>query len=317
MIGSFILIMMLSLPFQITAADKPIDLKYAVLESAWSARGVHGHKGWADKVNAASKGKLNVIPFYSVSLSGARQVYDACINGIVDIVYAAIPHYAGRFPMTEALIHPGSNLDDPRLTSKVAMAMYEKYPQMQKEYRQIKFLFLYGFAPITIATTSKPVRTIEDLKGMRLRVAQKSLAYLLKTLDVSPMFIKPGDIFMNMQKGVIDGSVMGWSGHQAFGITKLAKYFTIVPAFPGPFFIKGMNKSKWNSLPADAQQILMSQSGNVGSQHFAISALKESEVATKSLVGNPDKEIITLSQKEIDRWTEFSKPMQGKMIKKL
>ena len=296
---------------------KPIELKFAVLESAQSARSKHGHDAWAAMVNKAGKGRVKVIPFHSGALAGARQVYDACINGIVDIVYAAVPHYAGRFPMTEALIHPGSNLDDPLLASRVAMTLYRKYPEMQKDFRQVKFLFLYGFAPISIATVKKPVRTVEDVKGLRLRVAQKGIADLLKTVGASPMFIKPPDIFMNLQKGVIDGSAMGWSGHHAFGTNKLAKYFTIVPAFPGPFFIFGMNKAKWNKLPPDVQDVIMSMSGDVGSQHYARSALKETEASTKDLRGNPAKEIIKLSQKEIDRWTELSKPVQDKMIKKL
>ena len=82
---------------------------------------------------------------------------------------------------------------------------------------------------------------------------------------------------MNLQKGVIDGSIMGWSGHHAFGISKLAKYFTVVPAFPGPFFIFVVNKAKWKKLPPDVQEAIMSVSGDVGSQHYAKSALKESK----------------------------------------
>ncbi|MBW1799134.1 MAG: TRAP transporter substrate-binding protein DctP, partial [Deltaproteobacteria bacterium] len=179
------------------------------------------------------------------------------------------------------------------------------------------FLFLYGFAPISIATVKKPVHSVDDVKGLRLRVAQKGIADLLKSIGSSPMFIKPADIFMNLQKGVIDGSCMGWSGHHSFGTTKLAKYFTLVPAFPGPFFIYGMNKAKWNKLPPDAQEAIMSMSGDVGSQHYANSAYKESEDATKDIRENPDKKIIHMSQKEIDRWTELSRPIQEKMIKKL
>jgi len=321
--SSFILIfvwiglMITTTPLISFAKDKPIELKLAVNESAQAARSKYGHNVWADMVNQAGKGKVKVIPFHSGSLAGSREVYDACINGIVDIAYMAIPHYPGRFPLTEAMIHPGSNLDNPILASKVAMTLYRKYPQMQKEFKQVKFLFIYGFAPISIATTKKPVRTVDDVKVLRLRVAQKGISDLLKSIGASPMFIKPADIFMNLQKGVIDGSVMGASGHQAFGTNKLAKYFTDVPAFPGPFFIYVVNKKKWASLPADVQEAIMSVSGDVGSGHFANSAIKETEISMQEIKDNKEKEIIKLSQKEIDRWTELSKPIQEAMIKKL
>ncbi len=321
--SSFILIfvwiglMITATPLISLAQDKPIELKFAVLESAQSARSKYGHDVWADMVNKAGKGKVKVIPFHSGSLAGSRQVYDACVNGIVDIVYMAIPHYPGRFPLTEALIHPGSNLDNPILASKVAMTLYRKYPQMQKEFKQVKFLFIYGFAPISIATTKKPVHTVDDVKGLRLRVAQKGISDLLKSVGASPMFIKPPDIFMNLQKGVIDGSVMGASGHRAFGTNKLANFFTNVPAFPGPFFVFAMNKAKWSSLPPDVQKAVMSVSGDVGSRHFAQSALKETELSMQDIKENKEKKIIKLSQKEIDLWTELSKPIQDKMVAKL
>jgi TRAP-type C4-dicarboxylate transport system substrate-binding protein len=299
------------------SAAKPIELKYAILEGSQSARTKYGHEVWADMINKATKGKVKATIFPGASLAGARQVYDACVNGIVDILYLAIPHYPGRFPLSEALIHPGSNMVDPILASKVAMKMYDKYPQMQKEFKQVKFLFIYGYAPISVATVKKPVHKLEDIKGLRLRVAQKSIGDLIKLAGASPVFLKPADIFMNLQKGVIDGSIMGWSGHRAFGTNKLANYFTVVPAFPGPFFLFGMNKGKWNKLPPDVQEGIMSVSGDVGSQLFAKSALKETEISTKDIRDNPKKEIIQLSQEEIDKWTALSKPVQDKMISKL
>jgi TRAP-type C4-dicarboxylate transport system substrate-binding protein len=268
-------------------------------------------------VEKATNGKVKLTLFPSGSLAAPRQEFDATVNGIVDIGYMPLPYYPGRFPLTESLMHPGSNLVTPKMASDVAMKMYQKYPQMQKEFRQVKFLFMYGFAPISIASLKKPVRNIEDVKGMRLRVAQKGISDLLKLSGASPMFIKPHDIFLNLQKGVIDGSVMGWSGHRAFGTNKLAKYFTVVPAFPGPFFLWIMNKRKWNSLPADVQEGIMSVSGVVGSRHFAKSADKETELSTKDLRDNPEKEIIMISKEQVRKWTEASRPVQEKMISKL
>ena len=299
------------------SSAKPIELKYSVTEGAQSARYKYGHAIWAQMVEKATNGKVKVTLFPSGSLAAPRQEFDATVNGIVDIGYMPLPYYPGRFPLTESLMHPGSNLVTPRMASDVAMKMYQKFPQMQKEFRQVKFLFMYGFAPISIATVKEPVRTIEDVKGLRLRVAQKGISDLLKLVGASPMFIKPHDIFLNLQKGVIDGSVMGWSGHRAFGTNKLAKYFTVVPAFPGPFFIWMMNKGKWNNLPADVQEAIMSVSGEVGSRHFAKSADKESEISTKDIREDPEKEIITISKEQVEKWTEASRPVQETMISKL
>ena len=75
---------------------KPIELKYAILEGSQAARTKHGHVVWADMINKATKGKVKATLFPGGSLAGARQVYDACVNGIIDILYLAIPHYPGQ-----------------------------------------------------------------------------------------------------------------------------------------------------------------------------------------------------------------------------
>lgn len=299
------------------AADKEVVLKLAVLEGPKAARTVYGHQAWASAVEKASNSTIKISLFPSRSLVSAKQMFDATKNGIADVACISIGHYPGRFPMTESLSFPGNGIASPPMASEIIMEMYDKYPQMQKEFREVKLLFFFGFAPMSIATTEKPIRTWEDLDGLRLRINHKETANFLKTANVSPIFISPSDIFLNLQKGIIDGSVMGWFGHHAFGTTKLANHFTEVPPVPGPFFAYIMNQRKFNSLSQAQKDALMSVSGYEGARLFGQSGLKEIEIATRSIRDDPNKEIIVLSDAEIAKWGEKALDEQEKVIDKM
>lgn len=301
----------------LVAADKEVVLKLAVLEGPKAARTVHGHKVWANAVEKASNSSIKVSLFPSRSLVSAKQMYDATANGLADVACISIGHYPGRFPFTESLSFPGSGISSPPIASEIIMKMYDKYPEMQKEFRAVKVLFFFGFAPMSIATVKKPVKTWNDLDGLRLRINHKGTANYLKTANVSPIFIPPPDIFLSLQKGIIDGSIMGWFGHHAFGTTKLANYFTEVPPVPGPFFSYIMNKRKFNSLSQKQKDALMSVSGYEGAKMFGQSGLKEIEVATESIRNDPDKEIISLTNAEINSWAEKAAEEQKIIIDRM
>lgn len=299
------------------AAGEHVELKLAVTEGTKAARTVYGHQKWAEAVEKASNGSIKVSLFPSGSLVSPKQMYDATANGLADISQISIGHYPGRFPLTEALGFPGSGIANPRMAADVINAMYAKYPQMQKEFQAVKPLFFFGFAPISIATVDKPVRKWDDLKGLRLRINHKGTADYLKTGGVSPAFIAPPDIFLNLQKGIIDGSVMGWFGHHAFGTTKLASYFTEVPSVPGPFFAYIMNKKKFDSLSEEQQNAILSVSGDAGLKMFADCGEKEIEISTKSIREDSSKEIIQLTAEDQKDWAKRAEAEQQKLIKKL
>lgn len=320
-IGSYLIGVLWLMTFRgvpiVAAQDKPVELKFAITEGVKAVRTVYGHQKWLDALEKASNGMIKVSLFPSGSLVSPKQAYDATINGLADVSCISIGHYSGRFPLTESLSFPGSGISDPKMATNIIMTMYDKYPQMQKEFSQIKPLFFFGFAPISIAMVKKPVRSWDDLKGIRLRVNHKGSADYLKMAGASPGFMAPADIFLSLQKGIIDGSVMGWAGHHAYGITKLAQYFTEVPSVPGPFFAYIMNNRKFDGLSEDQKAAVLSVSGDFGAQLLARTGEKEIEVATKSIREDTSKEIIQLTAQEEKVWARKAMEAQEKVIEKM
>ena len=119
-------------------------------------------------------------------------------------------------------------------------------------------------------------------------------------------------MFLNLQKGVMDGAAIGWEGIRSFGVTKLAKYFTPVWAHPAVMFAVIMNKDKWNSLPSAVQEEITSVSGYYGSELYA-KGDDESSNITKREVLKEGKEILDWAPGEKEKWMALAKGIRDEM----
>jgi TRAP-type C4-dicarboxylate transport system substrate-binding protein len=155
------------------------------------------------------------------------------------------------------------------MASRIVWALYNKYPTFQDHFKQVKLLFLFGYAPISIGAVDAPILKLEDLKGLRMRFAGKGGSTFLKSVGATPMAMPPSELFLNLQKGVIKGSGIGWEGQRSFGAIEVCKHFTATPMIPGPYFAYFMNKRKFDSLPKEVQDAIMAVSGEAGMEHFS------------------------------------------------
>lgn len=118
------------------------------------------------------------------------------------------------------------------------------------------------------------------------------------------------DIYTSLEKGVVDGSGIEWSLTDAFKLYEQLRYYTYVPLYVG-FFNIAMNLNKWNSLPPDIQEQIMSECGFKGTQLWG-QARDLTEKAVKDKIAAGRHEIIeyTPPPNEQEKWMEVGgKPL--------
>ena len=79
------------------AGEKPIELRFSVIDPPNKAFAPRGHVPWAKMVEKATNGRVKITIYYSSALAPARQVYDATIHGIADMAWFVTAHYPKRF----------------------------------------------------------------------------------------------------------------------------------------------------------------------------------------------------------------------------
>ena len=108
---------------------------------------------------------------------------------------------------------------------------------------------------------SKPIRTLEDLKGMKIRTPSAAQSAQLEALGATPIDMPVTQIYNNLDRGVIDATMIPMSAALDFKLIEVAKYFTIdAPLGRSPFLV-AMNKARYDKLPADLRKVIDDTTG--------------------------------------------------------
>ncbi|TNF19777.1 MAG: TRAP transporter substrate-binding protein [Rhodobacteraceae bacterium] len=142
-------------------------------------------------------------------------------------------------------------------------AMWELFKEgaFGGEYDNFHVLGLMVHNGGLIHTTNTPVRTLDDLAGLRLRTPSPAVSAMLEELGASPVGLPPSAIYENLQKGSLDGVITTWDLVGAIRANEILKYHTDAAAYAAGFHIL-MNKKTYANLPDDVREVLDDMTGD-------------------------------------------------------
>ncbi|MGD8981806.1 MAG: TRAP transporter substrate-binding protein [Desulfobacterales bacterium] len=286
----------------LSAGAKPTKLTFSIFFPP-----THGQTkaamAWAKEIEKRTDNKVQISVFPGGTLTKAPQCYSGTVKGISDLGFSLFAYTRGRFPVMAAVDLPMGYADG-KVASRVAQEFAIAFKP--KELSDVKVLYLHAHGP-GLLHTKKPVKKLEDLKGMKIRATGLS-AKIVKALGGVPVAMPQGGTYEALKKGVVEGTfgpmevLKGWK--QAEVIKYTTECYSI--GYTTTFFVV-MNLDKWNSLPADIKKIFDEVSDKYTDVHGNVwdSTDQEGRKYTLSL-GN---EIISLSDEESARWRKAVEPV--------
>lgn len=265
-------------------------------------------KAWADEIEKLSDGRLKVETFFAEALSPRSEGFDSVKNGIADFVEGAYEANSGQFPFHEGILSiqsPEVWVNNP---SRIINEMHKKFPETIKELDGVKLLFSYACPSMMIGTTKKPVRSLEDLKGLKINCNSAMIAERLKNLGVTTVSIPLSDVYTALEQGVIDGTTLPPELLVSRRLGDQIRYMTGL-GVQNTLFYFAMNEDTYNNLPEDLQKAVDQASGE-----FVEKALEEywSNADTVSLKKWLDdmggKELIILSDEDLSAAKKAMQP---------
>jgi TRAP-type C4-dicarboxylate transport system substrate-binding protein len=190
------------------------------------------------------------------------QLYDQVKDGVADIVWTLPGNTAGRFPRVEVFELPFM-MSNAEATSKA----YWEYVQTMApdEYKDVQVIALQVHGPGVIHTVDKPVKSVADMKGQKLRAPTRQVTKLLGILGATPVGMPLPSIPDALSKGTISGCVIPWEVVPSVKVQELTKYHAEFDPAGGALytttFVMAMNKAKYNSLPPDLKKVIDANSG--------------------------------------------------------
>jgi TRAP-type C4-dicarboxylate transport system substrate-binding protein len=218
---------------------------------------------WCDKIAKDSGGKLKCQIYPQMQLSGTpQQLFDQAKDGVVDIVWTVPSYQAGRFPVVEAFELPFMIFDSERASrglwtyaTKNAMA----------EFKGVKPILFHVHDGSLVHTTKKPVKTLEDFKGMKMRAPNRQASRMIDALGAAPVQMPLPQAAEALSKGVIDGAIIPWEVVPAMKFEEVTKFHTEMPAgsaqMSNTVFVFAMNQARYDSLPPELRKVIDANSG--------------------------------------------------------
>lgn len=215
---------------------------------------------FARELEEASGGQVTVdIQAAGSALGTITKQWDQVADGITDISFGLHGIPRGRFKCTQVIELPFLT-DSVEEANEVLWSLYPDY--LAAEHEGVKVLALMAHDPGVLATTGgKRVEKPEDVAGLRIRVPSPYVAAMIKDLGGVPVGMPPGQVYENMQTGALDGVVLPWAGLKEFRITEVTTNAIEIGAYTTPFYFI-MNQDRFDSLPADVQNVIDDLSGD-------------------------------------------------------
>ena len=292
--------MIFSIAGRVMAQDKPIELKYASIYPPTHAFSI-ADQHYMQKIEKETNGRVKFRAYWSGSLISPREGYQDAIGGVADIVYASIAYEKAGFDLTRGQGGFYQGLEDQETKLNIFWQMWNKYPEMRNEFANVRVLGLFT-APNMRLATNKPVRSLADLKGMRIK-APLELIQPLKALGAEGLIMPMTEVYESVNKGILTGL---WGSRELYKSMKfidVVKYETDLPSVIGPIPARLMPLSTWNKLPPDIQKVL-----DMNKEWWSLEAAREVEKADAEGLETAKQagmEFIELPEAEVKKFNDL------------
>ena len=274
------------------------ELKMANFAPATHPIWVNVMTPWAKELEKAHPG-VTVKGFPGGQIGGAPPgAFLRVVNGQSDIELHLPGYTSTAFPRTLIMEIPLQHAS-PSEATRAFWRVYDKH--MKPEYQRVKLLAAWG-TDVPAVMTNKLVKTPDDLKGLKLRTPSDNQAMIIEGLGAVPVAMPMTETYNSIQKGVVDGAIVGMSTVISFKIAEVAsKYIPDLPFGYSPIII-AMNGKKYDGLPKAAREWIDKSSGVELSLKGAASYERERSDAIKIVNDRPTTSITKLTNAEKKAW---------------
>ncbi len=272
---------------------------------------------WAKAIADDSQGRIKIDIYPSMQLGGTPpQLYDQVRDGVVDMCWTLPGSTPGRFPTTEAFELPFIGAEKALPNARAAQEFANIH--LKDEVKDVKILAFWAHDGGLIHA-NKPIKTMDDLKGLKLRNPTRLAGEALKALGATSIGMPVPQVPESLAQRVIDGAVVPWEVVPAIKVHELVKFHTAIPGSPTLYtssFFLAMNKAKYEEMPADLRTILDKHSGLA----FATRAgnmWDEAGAGVLDMVKKRGNTIGAISEEEKQKWIKACEPVIAAWIEQV
>ena len=230
---------------------------------------------WMKEIEKRSGGRLKIDPFWGGTTISSDQAVFELEHGVADMALV-MPIYqraGARTIKTQTAFYVGA--DTPAQQIEVYHCLQQDYPVLARETPGIRIVAVQGGSLSHIVTRNRTIRTLADLRGLRLR-APVEAAPVLRKLGASPLIMPMGEVYSALSKGTIDGVVAPSDTLKSLHFSEVAHHIVNLKFARGGYPARAISNRAYAALPADLQT-LIDQSGSFWEAALAADVTRSQE----------------------------------------
>lgn len=266
----------------------------------------------SNEIKAETGGKLIVKGYWGGQLGRSPfKQYKLVTDGVADLGYIVDIYTSGQF-IDGAMFELPYNI---RSASEGSLARWRMYKAGHlRGYDDVHLMGLWMSEPGGIHVR-KPINSLADLKGMKIRASGKVATAFLKQIGAVPVSMSVTKVTEAIDRGVLDGLMQSWVGLVTFRTHNVVKYHYEAPVGALTFSIV-MNKNKWNKLSAANKATLNKYGGESMARRAGAAFDKLGKERFNKHRNDKDRKFIIPSEAEITKARAAAQPIYDDWVKK-
>jgi TRAP-type C4-dicarboxylate transport system substrate-binding protein len=267
---------------------------------------------WTSEVAQLSKNEMTVRMFPAMQLGGKPpELYRQMVQGIADVIFTLPGYTSGDFPLMALTELPGTAKSADDGTRKL-WKHFDQY--LSREFKDAKVLMLWNSDTASIMSKSKPVRSIDDIKGMKIRTPSAAQSAQLEHLGATAISMPVTQIYNSLDRGVIDAAMIPMSAALDFKLIEVARYFTInAPLGRSPFLV-ALQRGRYEALPANLKKVIDDTTGLDLSLKGAATYDRQNNASIEAVKKATDRDLIELTDQQHQDWVKAFRPLIEKKV---
>ena len=262
---------------------------------------------WAEKINKEAGGKMKVEVYTNMQLGGKpADLPQQLDDGIVDAILIVPGFSPGRYPGLEGTELAFTNVG---LSAGQSPAVFEWASRwlMTNELKGQKIIASHTTDASILNTKPRPVKTLDDFKGLKLRVPGRFVGETAKALGATPVGIPLPGVYEALERGQVDGMFINWAIIPPYRLHEVTKYHLETPIYQSPIMTL-MRQASYDKLPPDMKKVIDANSGLEYTKHIG-QVWDELTVPAKKTVADGGGVIYALDGAERARWIKAVQPV--------
>lgn len=295
---------LMHMPMALSASAAEITLKLAEVSPPGGMR-PETSRWMAKEIEKRTNGKVKVEIYWGGSLVGLKEALRSIQAGVADMCAVAQSYFSKELPLSLFSWNSNYHPTDLVRLGRAYWKLYEEIPAFQKELKKYnqRMFTVWPYEAYNIQST-KPIRLLKDLKGMKIRGVGKHTA-ILKAAGAVPVSVPSVEMYEAIEKGILDGATCNTECFDRYHTYESAKYATYGLNLPMYSVLFTINLETWNKLSPDIQKIMI-DIGKENSDRFGKSSMEKRDDICNKWKSKYGVEIINLPAS--DRDALFSLP---------